>query len=86
MLKSSIQGTMSCQSSRCSAIDAFRRTVLRASGKTRKDDFEKTFLNNSCNDVIIIWVGPGGFQTDLLFSISCYQGQPEQRHYELLAT
>ena len=27
-------------------------------------------------------MGPGWFQTDLLFSISCYQGQPEQRHYE----
>ena len=35
----------------------------------------KLFLNNR-NDVIVIWVGPGGFQTDLLFSISCYQGQP----------
>jgi hypothetical protein len=36
----------------------------------------KLFLNNR-NDVIVIWVGPGGFQTDLLFSISCYQGQPK---------
>ena len=37
----------------------------------------KLFLNNSCNDVVVIWVGPGWFQTDLLFSISCYQGQPK---------